>query len=921
MKRKLTLFLSAVMATSCLPMTAYAANFKDINEQPWASVSINNAADRGLVSGYDENGARYYKPKNNVTYCEAMQMVYNVLQKTGAARYMEATKTYAYMQTLTTLRVPKWAQIATAYGLENGLVSLETVAAKFKDGTQLATREDVARMLGNGLNIRYSFERKPSLAADFNDYWRISDEAAAQVELLKRLDIITGTNGNFLPKNNITRAEMAVMLNNTYEVLTEGVTESGEITAITNNEGAFYRIEVKLEDGQKTTYYANADMPVYEGKTESRLPISRLSKGDSVELVINGDSLVAIRQLSGVEAQAKYDVTGYLDTLKNGLVELENENTGEHDEYRMDSDTLFYLDGVKINRRDLEKKLEENYKEHVYTGVMTEVRRERNSSTKQYEDITYAVEVHLTFTEEYTMTGEVKKLSNTQINVKQDGSSAERNFILADSCKIYIGDEEVTMAKAKALVEDGTTYAKVTVDMAGDAIKIILAEDTFEGTVEKADVTTYKVSAFSEKKMILETNSKETTYLFGSTNPVDNIAFYVWDEEHEEWNDVEVLKAEEEFDKWDDAKKTVYARIETNKGGKLTEVFLSNKRSAWTTTEQQTERKGTVVSLEDGILKFKTSSVEYKMLNAYNQKPSSNDDSTEITGSVHDKDDEVANPLNNVSAATSSLKVFEKMANDDSLELYAEIVADYNNKVLKVDARLKSAVGELVSYDKSGKVIEIETEDGNTFKIRTVNTPKTDDEDSYKAEDLSSTTYTGSMVTLEFNNNGLVSKINLDTNTSGRYLNNAEGFVESVTDKTLKLKGLDETFTWLPESKTEYRNFSMASTSWYKLKNEILADDALEVYVELQLSDTNKIERIDLYVKGAEGTLESYNSDKDTVRILTENGNQFTFDVKGKPTVDFNDLTAEDLENGKGNGKAVTLKFGSDNRVEAIVKG
>ena len=32
MKRKLTLFLSAVMAASSLPMTAYAANFKDIND-------------------------------------------------------------------------------------------------------------------------------------------------------------------------------------------------------------------------------------------------------------------------------------------------------------------------------------------------------------------------------------------------------------------------------------------------------------------------------------------------------------------------------------------------------------------------------------------------------------------------------------------------------------------------------------------------------------------------------------------------------------------------------------------------------------------------------------------------------------------------------------------------------------------------
>ena len=74
MKRKLTLFLSAVMAASSLPMTAYAANFKDINDVPWsgASAVINSVADRGLLSGYDDGT---FRARNNVTYCEAMQMV------------------------------------------------------------------------------------------------------------------------------------------------------------------------------------------------------------------------------------------------------------------------------------------------------------------------------------------------------------------------------------------------------------------------------------------------------------------------------------------------------------------------------------------------------------------------------------------------------------------------------------------------------------------------------------------------------------------------------------------------------------------------------------------------------------------------------------------------------------------------------
>ena len=108
MKRKLTLLLSAVMATSSLPLTAYAANFKDINEVPWAATVINNVADKGLLSGYEDGT---FRGKNNVTYCEAMLMVYNALVKNGAADPIDAVDAYSYMSVLNTYKVPSWCQI------------------------------------------------------------------------------------------------------------------------------------------------------------------------------------------------------------------------------------------------------------------------------------------------------------------------------------------------------------------------------------------------------------------------------------------------------------------------------------------------------------------------------------------------------------------------------------------------------------------------------------------------------------------------------------------------------------------------------------------------------------------------------------------------------------------------------------------
>ncbi|HBF66443.1 MAG TPA: hypothetical protein DDW34_12820, partial [Clostridium sp.] len=68
-------------------------------------------------------------------------------------------------------------------------------------------------------------------------------------DLLTRLGIVSGDNGNnFNPTNNINRAEMAVMLDKTYNLLKNGVETTGTITEFEDS-GSYYKVTIKTDAG------------------------------------------------------------------------------------------------------------------------------------------------------------------------------------------------------------------------------------------------------------------------------------------------------------------------------------------------------------------------------------------------------------------------------------------------------------------------------------------------------------------------------------------------------------------------------------------------------------------------------------------------------------------------------------------------
>ena len=885
MKRKMAMALAAVLVAGSLPVTVSAATFSDINEVSWASSTIQAVSDKGLINGYEDGT---FRAKNNVTYSEAMVMIYNLMDKTGNLKASATNTLPIYQSVLNTYKIPTWSQSTVAYGLSAQILMAADLPKFTTDGvSNPATRQDVAVMFGRALSEKYDIYA--GTGVNYNDSWRISDEAMPYVDLLTRLGIVTGDdNGNFNPTANITRAEMAVIMNKTYDLLTNELSNTGEITEIVNHDGDYYDIDVKMDSGERNKLSISDDnISIYNKDGSKEMPISSLTKGDRVSLVFDGLVITKIYLLDEeASAQEKYDAVGYIYSLKDGYLNLESENTGETTKYKINTNCTYYLDGKKTTESAIKDVIDDNSDKYVYAGLYTETKNEKVDGERQ--DVLYANAVYVTVKDEYTQTGEVTDFTSTTVYYKASGSNARKSADFASDCEFYIGDKKSSAKDLEEMAESGTVYVKVTVNSKGKATKVVMTEDKF---TDNTASSTYTVKGFNKDRIIVSRGGTSTTYEFGSTS---DITFYIWEGK---WNEVSFKGAESFYDEDDleDGQKpydTMYARMNFDKSGKITAIYMvkdGDRENAFGEAEE-TERKGTVEYIKDGKLKFKTSSTEYTLQRKYDE------DSLEIGG-----------------APTSSLTVLTRMANCDDVTLYAEIKADGDNKITDIEARLTAAEGKMIEYngkdasdsDKKN-TLTLETSDGSQFKLKTVSNPKTDSDD-YDAEDLQTTGYRGSSGELEFNNDGEISKIIVTDSSYNSGTKRVKG-TASLDGSKIKIDG--KSYSW--DSKT-YITSSSFTYSTKDMFERMLQDKDIEVYVEATISDSNKVERINARVESAEGEFVEY--DSGSVVIETDS-RKWSFNTVSKNTLLKNCGLDDEKDFEKKEGKNVTLEFNSDGLVE-----
>lgn len=179
--------------------------FEDIDSVSWAYEAIASLANEGIISGRNETT---FDPMGNVTREEFVKMLVGVL------KFETVSYNGGYSDVSSGLWYSNYVETATKNNLCHGIGE-----KKFGVGLPI-TRQDMCVMIYNAIKGDNTFEKNENVFVDGN---KIADYAKESVLSLYALDLVHGNeNKEFLPSNNTTRAEAAVLLNSLKKYLDGG---------------------------------------------------------------------------------------------------------------------------------------------------------------------------------------------------------------------------------------------------------------------------------------------------------------------------------------------------------------------------------------------------------------------------------------------------------------------------------------------------------------------------------------------------------------------------------------------------------------------------------------------------------------------------------------------------------------------------
>ncbi|WP_143106715.1 S-layer homology domain-containing protein [Cohnella sp. OV330] len=177
-------------------------SFNDIAKvQSWAGRQIEVVAAKGAIEG---KSAGIFAPQDKITRAEFAKILITALN---------LDNTLATSSKFSDVPASHWAAPYIAVAAEQGIINGKTASTFAPNAT--ITRAEMATMIARALKATQGLkdiDNAEAALSVFKDANKIGSAFRSSVAWAAASDIIIGANGKFLPNNNATRAEAAVII-------------------------------------------------------------------------------------------------------------------------------------------------------------------------------------------------------------------------------------------------------------------------------------------------------------------------------------------------------------------------------------------------------------------------------------------------------------------------------------------------------------------------------------------------------------------------------------------------------------------------------------------------------------------------------------------------------------------------------------
>ena len=242
--------------------------FSDLDQARWAIPYISKLTEKEVFAGYADGTFRPNKP---VTRAEAMATAVRLMGLDDEAAEVDPDTELHFKDAKLIDKRFAWAKGSIVIGLQNGL--FEPSEEKF-DPQKPASRVWVASLMVKALGLEEEALERMTEIPDFKDAAAIPAGSIGYVNVAVDEGIVSGyTDNTFKPNKNVTRAEIAVLLAKTGELIDE---EKGRVVG-------------EISDIEFGEQHVTDD--VY-GETDGEITVDTYT-GDSMQFRISSDLKVS----------------------------------------------------------------------------------------------------------------------------------------------------------------------------------------------------------------------------------------------------------------------------------------------------------------------------------------------------------------------------------------------------------------------------------------------------------------------------------------------------------------------------------------------------------------------------------------------------------------------------------------------------